>query len=368
MRVLLVTHEASLSGAPRVAVLVAACLAGRGHDVRVVSRRPGPLLAGFREVAPCSVEPLSRVRRRLWRTGALRAERVLDAVLTTWTLLRHRPDLVYLNSTASAPYLAAALRLRCRVVLHSHESAEVARRFLAPRGALPRLSRALLVGCSPPAREDLAALAGVPAAEVVLLPSVPDAELVHRRAAAGPDPGFGAGEVVVGAVGSVEARKGTDLWAAAARRVRADRPGMPLRFVWVGGDADPALVGAPAPGEFLGPRPNPYPVMRRFDIATLPSRDDPFPLVVLEAMLLGVPVVAFAVGGVPEQVGDTGVLVPPGDVEAFAAAVRDLADDPGRRAELGRRARERAVDRFSPAAFRATLLAALEPRSWVGRR
>jgi glycosyltransferase involved in cell wall biosynthesis len=368
VRVLLVTHEASLSGAPRVAVMVAAALAADGHRVRVVARRPGPLLDDFRAVAPTTVEPLSRVRRRLWRTGRHRAERLLDAVLTTWTLLVHRPDLVYLNSTAAAPYLAAALRSRRRVVLHSHESAEVARRFLAPRGALSRLPRALLVGCSPPARDALADLAGVPADEVVLLPSVPDADRVRRLAEAGPDPGYPAEEVVVGCAGSVEARKGTDLWAAAVRRVRAERPGAALRAVWVGGEADPALVGDPPPGEFLGARPNPYPLIRRFDVATLPSRDDPFPLVVLEAMLLGVPVVAFAVGGVPEQVGDTGVLVPPGDVEAFAAAVGALVDDPQRRAELGRRARERADTRFSVEAFRATLRQALEPRSWVGRR
>ena len=47
MRVLLVTHEASRSGAPRVAVLVARALVEQGHSVRVLSRAPGPLLADF---------------------------------------------------------------------------------------------------------------------------------------------------------------------------------------------------------------------------------------------------------------------------------------------------------------------------------
>ena len=74
---------------------------------------------------------------------------------------------------------------------------------------------------------------------------------------------------------------------------------------------DPAVV------EFVGPRANPYPHMRRFDVATLPSRDDPFPLVVLEAMLLGTPVVAFAVGSVADQIGSAGVIVP-----AIAPALR----------------------------------------------
>jgi len=61
-------------------------------------------------------------------------------------------------------------------------------------------------------------------------------------------------------------------------------------------------------------------------------------------MALARPVVAFAVDGVPEQVADAGVLVPPEDVEALARAVVSLADDAVRRGELARAAGARAVD------------------------
>jgi glycosyltransferase involved in cell wall biosynthesis len=96
--------------------------------------------------------------------------------------------------------------------------------------------------------------------------------------------------------------------------------------------------------------------MRRFDIMTLTSRADPFPLVVLEAMLLGTPVVAFNVGGVSEQIGDAGIVVPSGDVEGMANAVIELTRDPHHRRELGRRARARAEEMFPTGAFYERLL------------
>jgi glycosyltransferase involved in cell wall biosynthesis len=119
--------------------------------------------------------------------------------------------------------------------------------------------------------------------------------------------------------------------------------------VWVGDHDDRALDTATELGvrdvvEFTGELENPLPTVARFDVFTLSSRADPFPLAVLEAMALARPVVAFAVDGVPEQVADAGILVPPEDVEAFARAVVSLVDDPVRRGQLARAAGARAVD------------------------
>lgn len=73
-----------------------------------------------------------------------------------------------------------------------------------------------------------------------------------------------------------------------------------------------------------------------------------FGLSALEPMSHGVPVIASAVGGLPEVVvdGETGLLVPPGDEEALADALLALLTDPGRRAEMGRRGRMRAREDF----------------------
>lgn len=83
---------------------------------------------------------------------------------------------------------------------------------------------------------------------------------------------------------------------------------------------------------------------RRADVFVLPSLFDSFPIAILEAMAAALPVVATRVGGVPDIVadGETGLLVPPGNPDALATALRRLAEEPQARKTMGRRARERA--------------------------
>jgi glycosyltransferase involved in cell wall biosynthesis len=76
------------------------------------------------------------------------------------------------------------------------------------------------------------------------------------------------------------------------------------------------------------------------------------PNVILEAMAEGVPVIASRHAGIPEAVAheETGLLVPPGDPDALAAALQRLVQDPELRRRLGKRAREVAAERFSAVA------------------
>jgi glycosyltransferase involved in cell wall biosynthesis len=91
------------------------------------------------------------------------------------------------------------------------------------------------------------------------------------------------------------------------------------------------------------------------DVLVLPSvldsRNDTEGLgvVLLEAMSYGVPVIASRIGGIPDIVGDgaTGLLVPPGDAGALAAALERLAVDPSLRARLGSAGREHVRAQFS---------------------
>ncbi len=90
------------------------------------------------------------------------------------------------------------------------------------------------------------------------------------------------------------------------------------------------------------------PLLSASDLFLLPSAQESFGLAALEAMSCGVPVLATRTGGLPEVVddGQTGVLVPVGDVHALAnAALRLLANDP-ERARLSKNARARAVQQF----------------------
>jgi glycosyltransferase involved in cell wall biosynthesis len=101
-----------------------------------------------------------------------------------------------------------------------------------------------------------------------------------------------------------------------------------------------------------------------------PSSADAFPTALLEAMAAGVPVVATAVGGIPEIVddGETGILLaPPPAPEAFARALETLLGDPERRARMGERGRARWEERFSAERWAQRLRAVYEEALAPGR-
>src|SRR5262249_35102322 len=88
----------------------------------------------------------------------------------------------------------------------------------------------------------------------------------------------------------------------------------------------------------------------RFDLLLAPSRSEGSPpLAALQAMMVGVPVVATRVGGIPEAIddGETGMLVPPADAEAMAAAIDKLIVDDGLRRRIAAAARTRVERDFS---------------------
>lgn len=99
----------------------------------------------------------------------------------------------------------------------------------------------------------------------------------------------------------------------------------------------------------LGKRSDIPALLTAADLFVLSSNWEGHPLSVMEALSAGLPVVATAVGGVPEQVdqGITGLLVPPGDCPALAQALLRLLNDAPLRAEMGQRAQQQAGTRFS---------------------
>ena len=151
-----------------------------------------------------------------------------------------------------------------------------------------------------------------------------------------------ADSVVCGIVGAMTSEKGTELLpqiaAALSPAVRQN-----LRVVLLGGQPG---RGAEIPGLAIhsaGFVDDIDPAVAGLDILMHPSRSEGLGTAVIDAMALGVPPVAFAVGGLPEVIVNevSGVLVAPGDTEAFAKEVGRLANDPALRTALGEGARQR---------------------------
>lgn len=147
------------------------------------------------------------------------------------------------------------------------------------------------------------------------------------------------------AVGSLVARRGYSVLLDAARAWRTLDP-LPLLVIAGEGPMRAELArriqqeGLPV--RLLGRRRDAVRLLAAADVAVLPSRWEGRSPLAQEALRVGVPLVATAVGGVPELVGEAGVLVPYGDADALAAAVSGLLADPAWRAELAEAGRAQA--------------------------
>jgi glycosyltransferase involved in cell wall biosynthesis len=178
----------------------------------------------------------------------------------------------------------------------------------------------------------------------------PAARALIRAALGAPDD-----QVVVLAVSRLVWHKGYPELATALREV-------PDAMLWVAGerlasDRGPdmlALLRGAGLGErlrLLGYRDDVPGLMAAADIFVLPSRFEGLPMSVIEAMLTGLPVVATDIRGPAEQVVPeaTGLLVPPGDASALAAALQRLTTDQALRVRMGAAGRTRAVECYDEA-------------------
>ncbi len=141
--------------------------------------------------------------------------------------------------------------------------------------------------------------------------------------------------------------KGFALLAQALDRLA---PAPNLLLISVGRGAPPVKVKVPHRHlGFIGHPAFLAVVYSAADVVVVPSIQDTFPQACIEALACGVPVIGFAVGGIPEMVrpGVTGVLVPPGDSDRLGNAIADLLQDSAGRAQLAINSRRIAVEEYT---------------------
>lgn len=110
--------------------------------------------------------------------------------------------------------------------------------------------------------------------------------------------------------------------------------------------------------EFTGYKENSFEALREMDVFVLPSRTEGCPIVILEAMAMGLPVVATDVGGNPELVvhNKTGILFPQGDEQMLSDAICELIKNREKAREMGQNGRKRAFTRFHPSSFASRMM------------
>jgi len=203
---------------------------------------------------------------------------------------------------------------------------------------------------------------GYDAAKIVVIPNgvdlmrfadAPDAARIRRET------GVPAGAPIVAIVSRLTRLKGLEQLLEAAALLRREYP--EARYLVVGETApsDTAYLdvlkrlavvhGVADRVVFTGLRSDVPAVLAAADVSVMPSLNEALSNVLLESMAAGAPTVATRVGGTPEAIvdGDTGLLVPPGDAPALAAAIARLLSDRGLAARLGHASRRLIQDRFS---------------------
>lgn len=371
-RVVAAHAEADGYGSDRMLLESLRGLQAGGTEVELFVGAGGPLLGELQAAGiPTTVVSFPVLRKALLRPLPLLLllATTVPTILRIMGLLRRsRPDILYVNSVTLPHWSLAARLLGIPVVVHVREADPAGTgRLVTTALALPLvLVQRLLANSTHTASVVTRSLPWLARRMTVVYNGFRFPPPAAPRPRAVGDPAT----LVV--VGRLNPRKGQDVAIDALARLVDEGRDCRLRLVgstypgyeWVEADlrAKAAALGLGDRVELPGFNPDQWGAYAQSDVALVPSLTEPFGNVAVEAMAMGLPVVASRVGGLREIVEDgaTGLLVEPGDAAALAAAVRRLLDDPVLAARLARAGDDDVRERFSVARAESDLRAALE--------
>jgi glycosyltransferase involved in cell wall biosynthesis len=361
VKVLFISHDGSATGAPFVLLeLIRRIQPELELGSTVLFKRRGPLVSEFAKHARVLFWPsaasswiellVNRINSLLGRKSHFR-----KAVLRLMIRVG-RFDLVYVNTVDSLDLLGdLAGSFSCPVVCHVHELQYTIESYCGVdkvAHGLPLVNNFIVV--AQVVGDNLSSQFHVPKEKMVVIPPV-----VRRLESSAVERNEPAEPLTVLCVGQPGWRKGTDVVIHLAKYLTDTLPEMPVKFVWLGSmgrvadlesrfDIEAASMGGRI--EFLGHVSDPGRFYAAADVFLLPSREDPFPLVAMEAAAFGVPIIAFkGAGGISEHVAkwNSGVAVDYLSIVELAKAVVEYQKSPSLRKMHGENAVKSTAD-FDP--------------------
>jgi len=347
MRLLLVADSLDVGGAEWHVVNLASALAEQGHRITLACTVEG-VLAPLAEQAGISVRPLLHhlVKRRQSPRYAWKLAKLVR---------QSQFDLVHAHMYASALASAyALLGTSIPLVITEHSQANWRSQYACRCSQWSYSQARHIIAVSREIRRRLIEQEGVPSDRIsVIMNALPPASEQHKSIQ--PDlPAALRNGLLVGVAARLQPEKGVAYFLEAAAHVLQFLPEVHFLVMGDGPQRKELQVyveqlGVQEHVHFLGFRLDARAIIGLLDVLVVPSLSEGTPLVTLEAMSAGVPVVASAVGGIPEQVRhqSEGILVPPGDALALGEAVLHLLQNPTWMQQLGEAGRQRALSRFS---------------------
>lgn len=365
--ILFVSHDAGRTGAPLVLLNFQRWLKEHTKvNFGTIILRRGPLEPMFAKLGETFLIEPSRWERRVGKRIAKRLGWTGLGSSKQLTALRDRSHrLIYSNTVTNGEVLQILARPGVPVITHVHELnywidkkgpenwSQVCRhttKFVAVSAAVSRN----LQECHRISADRIEVMH-----EFIPLDCQPQAGASEQGMIVREKLGIPANAFVVGGSGSETWRKGKDLFIQLAALLHRRRPGRPFWFVWVGWEGDDEdrrqlkhdidLAGVGDTFLWTGEVENPLDYFGCFDAFALVSREDPFPLVCLEAALLGKPILCFAgAGGAPELVEeDSGFVAPYLDLAEMADKLLLLGENEDLRRKMGACGAVKVRERFS---------------------
>jgi glycosyltransferase involved in cell wall biosynthesis len=276
-------------------------------------------------------------------------------------------NIVFLNTLSNGHIHKKLLWLKCIFICYVHELETVIRVLNNPQTLATTIKYTdHFVAVSEAVRNNLVQNLHISNQKIsILYPSVSISDTLSEKREEWSlkfrkDYDIGNSEIIVGVLGSSEWRKGFDLFVPLLNVYASLYPQSQVRFIWKGyrtrndsvyyDSFDLQKTGLDKKVLFLDHGTGGLELMSSFDIHLLLSREDPYPLVVLEAAAFSVPTIAFDnAGGCREFIeDDAGILVPYGDLLRFAQSLHLLVTAETLRHQLGARARNKLRERHDP--------------------
>ncbi len=337
-KVLFISHEATLTGAPIILQQVVRFAVEHGVEAHVVivNRKEKNFLEEFKAHAKTVI--------LAWEA---RDEDYPEGI-----------DLIYSNTITNGQFVESLDYPNIPVITHVHELTDSIIYYGQANVEAVLNQTDCFITCSNSTMLHLHNNFGVFEDSIVTVPSFVDFESVDERAVECISDEtiasiFQEDRFVVLSCGWASQRKGTDLFIKTAESIPQYIKGREVHFVWVGGNTDSythALeLGIQQRIHFTGPLKNPFPLYEKSDIFLLTSREDPFPLVMLESAGLGKPVLGFTGSGGVDDLASLGAakLVAPLDATKLAAEVTLLLSRGKMRKKLGEKSKKIVRERFS---------------------
>ena len=373
-KVLFIGHDANRAGAQIVLLQLLQQLKKHNFNMHLLLEKGGVLEEGFGEVVSITKIPIKA--KRLY---SKKIDRLLEMVgiikilkrqhrLKQWKLFREELEaqnigLIFVNTVAAASVLRIIPFLNVPIVSFVHELEMSVKMYSNPEDLKQLLSKTdHLLAVSKAVANYYQTQFQFPKEKTSVVQVIDTENLlqqIHNGQKLGLCQylGFPKDAIVVGSCGNAEWRKGNDFFMMLAQNVIRQVKDKPVYFIWIGMSktselydiqrADAVKMGLADRIIHVEHTPNVFQYISQFDIFALCSREDPYPLVVLEAALAQKPIVCFAdAGGAAEIVEeDAGFVVPYFDLETMSNRIIELVDDQLLRQRFGQKAKQKVLER-----------------------